>query len=631
MKHQRSSLKLICVLVLLTLLVPNWFGVSQTIPDDTDTGALLTPSGVPLGQNFDEDQDSLTSEIISDVSANSGNISVLIDKGHDNYYPYYGFINSLIYSGYNVVEYPVPFITLDVLVRYDVYIVPLITKPFTTEEVSAIYEFVMGGGNLFVIADHSSTYSNPVQALVNKFGVSLHANQVTDSTDCLDGNSTLITYSNENFSNHAIMENIALLQSYTSSSLSPGLATTLIFTDSDATPANSTVAAALENEKGGRVVVVGDGNYFDDEDGLNVGDNKQFGINIIDWLTEPRIIGTITSPTDGYTTGPASIQINATAEYPDGPGIERVEFYARWDGVWQPIGDDASAPYSVIWVTPNDIQSQKIYFRIDILGLDGLLEKYASNVVSINLIKSFENPVISENWITNRAYLNQRSLNPPTGDVMCSAASMAMVLAMEGVIPYEYPELSAKAIEMYPKVLINGTAYVGLMASVLRDEGTSSLYYGPMSNDDGWIKIKELIDNNHPLIVRTSSMTTFGHLIVAVGYQKDGDTRNIIVYDPWGEWKGVVCSELGDDCPNNYNKNYVSSTSTVGRWVYYDFDKIFGEYLIVAPNTQLRSFVNLTEELNPPDSISDEPRITGSYEGVPIIVDTFYWLPIILN
>jgi hypothetical protein len=50
------------------------------------------------------------------------------------------------------------------------------------------------------------------------------------------------------------------------------------------------IAAAL-NYGAGRIVIVGDSNYFSDENipypgtGLNVGDNKKFAVNIANWLT----------------------------------------------------------------------------------------------------------------------------------------------------------------------------------------------------------------------------------------------------------------------------------------------------------------------------------------------------------
>ncbi|MBW6474857.1 MAG: C39 family peptidase, partial [Anaerolineaceae bacterium] len=363
-------------------------------------------------------------------------------------------------------------------------------------------------------------------------------------------------------------------------------------------------------------------------------------IYVTAWQSPAKIVkfstaltGSITSPVDYYTTGPASVPINASAEYPSGPGVKQVEFYASWDGVWHPLGIDATEPYAITWVPPNSMKTQQVLLRIDVVGNDLTRTDYAGGVRIINFVQSYNNPDITENWISNRAYLNQRSLNPPVGDVMCSAASMSMILAMEGVIPNDHQSMSSKAIEMYPKVLDNGTAYIYKMVNVLKPEGTNANYIGWVNKDAGWNKIKENIDGNHPLIIRTEhgSLTTYGHFIVAVGYKELSNQRFVIAYDPYGEWKGMTCSELGLGCNGNYYKNSTDPSSFVGRWVFYDFDKIFGNYLIVAPNTRDAMALRAITITSDPDLISDEHRITDTYEGVPIGDLNNIFLPIIVR
>lgn len=342
-------------------------------------------------------------------------------------------------------------------------------------------------------------------------------------------------------------------------------------------------------------------------------------------------IGQITQPLDSYTTGPASMVIEATAEYPGGTGIEEVEFLGMWDGEWHQLGIDTTAPYSVGWPIPSNLSTQQIHLRIDVTGLDGRKTESAGGIVKLNFIQTYDEPTLTENWIGDRVYLNQRSLNPPNGDDMCSAASMAMVLAMEGVIADDYYALSSKAIEMYPQVLVDGTAYVYKMVNVLAKEGTSTQFYGSIDNNTGWNTLKQQIDDGHSVIVRTEqgTMTIDGHYFVAVGYQELQEVRTVIAYDPFGEWKGLTCSEIGGECGDNYYLNTTEPLSSIGRWVIYDFDKVFGNYLIVAHNPVAESSAVARDATTEPDPISDEPRITGTYSGVLIQIGYFEHLPII--
>jgi len=344
-------------------------------------------------------------------------------------------------------------------------------------------------------------------------------------------------------------------------------------------------------------------------------------------------IGQITQPGDGYTTGPASMLIEATAEFPGGTGIDQVEFLGMWDGEWHQLGSDTSEPYSAGWSIPGGLSTQQIHLRIDITGLNEQKTEAAGGIVKLNFIQTFDEPTLTENWISDRIFLNQRSLNPPTGDEMCSAASMAMVLAMEGVIADDYYTLSSKAIEMYPEVLIDETAYVYKMVHVLNREGTNSQFYGSIDNDAGWNQLKQQIDDDHSVIVRTKqdTMTSNGHFFVAVGYQELQEVRTVIAYDPFGKWKGLTCSELGGGCEGNYYQNSTEPSSAIGRWVIYDFDKVFGNYLIIAHNPHTGSPAMARDASTEPDPISDEPKVTGTYAGVITKTGYFEHLPIFLK
>ena len=211
----------------------------------------------------------------------------------------------------------------------------------------------------------------------------------------------------------------------------------------------------------------------------------------------------------------------ATAEYPGGPGIDQVEFYAYSNTEWRSYGDDDTEPYTVAWTPPVELTTQQVLLRIDVVGLDLEKVNYAGGVRRLNFIQSLGDPNLTENWVGNRAYLNQLSLGPDGHDI-CSAASMSMVLAMEGIIDNDYQTMADKAREMYPNVLQDDTAYVYLMERELDRQGPCNRF-GYIDNDEGWGYVKAYIDTGHSLIIRSERnvLTNVGHYIVAVGYQED--------------------------------------------------------------------------------------------------------------
>jgi hypothetical protein len=337
--------------------------------------------------------------------------------------------------------------------------------------------------------------------------------------------------------------------------------------------------------------------------------------------------GHIVSPQDNDTTGPAMLFFAAEAQDNSGTGIKHVIFNVFYGGNWHSAGIDTMAPYEVVWQTPNNLNSQQLQFAIHITDNVDNQTEFAGGIHRVNFFESRDQSNIAENWVPTRAYLNQRSL--PNGDVKCSVSSMAMVLAMNGLIASDYSTMAAKANGMYPNVLINGDAYIWKMRNVLRDEGAIADYHAD-SLDQGWARIKQEVDAGRPVIVRTvhGTVTAAGHILVAVGYREEGIDRRIIAYDPFGRW-------LGNCCQNNYNLNSTDSTSHKGRWVFYDFPRIFGNsnYLITVRNPNIEAILSagISTPSTPPDQISDEPETVGTYEGANIEVGSELFLPLILQ
>jgi len=207
------------------------------------------------------------------------------------------FIPLLIANGYEVSTITSGTLSSASLANVDVFIA-VTTYQYPAGEITALKNFVNNGGGLFLIADWGSDFSNPVQPLANAFGVHLDALTVYDTNDGLGPNppqNGWVTYQRDNFANHPITEGLSKIQSFYATSMTGG--TMIVKTDSDGTATPDTRPVVVATTHGsGRVVVVGDTNYFCDCHGFNTAqypsDNKQFALNILKWLTKGGIAST---------------------------------------------------------------------------------------------------------------------------------------------------------------------------------------------------------------------------------------------------------------------------------------------------------------------------------------------------
>jgi hypothetical protein len=367
--------------------------------------------------------------------------------------------------------------------------------------------------------------------------------------------------------------------------------------------------------------------------------------NVIHFLPVP--IGSISSPIDGSESGLTSIEIYGTASYPGGDSVKQVEFYVKWDGEWHSAGAAITTPYTGKWDPPSNLNTQTVQFRMDVVGLKGsaiVRTEAAGGVRNVTIKQSISDPNITEAWVPNRVYLNQRALQKNgDGDSMCSATSMAMVLAMEDIIGSDNITMANEAYEMYQLVTPNGRADQTEMKKELVRQGllSSVNQLFNLTDEDktkAWNLVKSNINAGHPFILdsRPGTVSKGGHFIAVVGYKEAYGVHTIIAYDPFGQWKGKTCSEVGGNCGNqsNYYLNINDDfKSHVGQWVYYDFDKFPGYEIrmITAYNPTTTNMATFDSSSNPPDVISDEPRVEGIYDGVPEISDNNIYLPIIIH
>ncbi|MEM4704631.1 MAG: hypothetical protein QXJ02_06160 [Candidatus Bathyarchaeia archaeon] len=233
---------------------------------------------------------------------------------------YFGAFKSLLISqGYSVIVSKLV-ITSDLLSGIDVLIVNLPRTQYSSKEIDAIEAFVLGGGGLFCIADHSTAWR--VDNIIARWGFSQASGYVVDQNNYVGGNKWWVYYerSRGNFATHPITNGLTRVQSAASNwflNELPKGAVSIITTDTDGTasPSGVSVYAAL-NVGTGRIVISMDSNYFGPSDhpmiGLNIDDNAALGLNTIAWLMSleegvPRILRV--SPDRGGNTGMVTVRI----------------------------------------------------------------------------------------------------------------------------------------------------------------------------------------------------------------------------------------------------------------------------------------------------------------------------------
>jgi len=301
-------------------------------------------------------------------------------------------------------------------------------------------------------------------------------------------------------------------------------------------------------------------------------------------LAPVQLDGRITSYVAGEVVRGRTLSLRADAwSNISGAAVAKVEFLARYRGEWKKVGTATSPPFAVEWSVPAGLGRHTIALALNIADSRGYLRPRAAE-----LEIAYEEPDSSARELTGieTAYLNQRALHPFKGDAMCSAASIAMMLAMNGVIAKDFEVMKAKANLVYPKVLAlhegKMTAFVWRMVVQLKDHGLSNVKYHDVSEDDAWDLLQREITAGNPVIVRanksaTRFVTEEGHYVVAVGYSEVGGRRLMKAYDPFGRWiPWTMRKDPSDLDEANYHPNNPDDTGiSVMQPVEYDFEPFF--------------------------------------------------------
>ena len=254
---------------------------------------------------------------------------VMFDEAHNNFHTstgrYKPFVDLIFSDGYHVAANRKPF-TKESLQSYKILIIANALgaeemddagadRPaFTEEECDAVRDWVNNGGALLLIADHAP-FGSAAQGLAKRFDVEMSKGFVFDVEHSVPDNPSLLIFSRENklLLDHPITrgrddaERINLIQTFTGQALKGPKGATQILTlaataNDQADPMGGPKRSVAGQAQGlafkfgkGRVVMLGEAAMLSAQVagpdnfkmGMNVPgtDDKQFGLNIMHWLS----------------------------------------------------------------------------------------------------------------------------------------------------------------------------------------------------------------------------------------------------------------------------------------------------------------------------------------------------------
>ncbi len=157
---------------------------------------------------------------------------------------------------------------------------------YTVEEIALLYEYLLGGGNLVIMAE--PFLRAPLSPLLSRMGmvmgnsIATHQNPATYE---LTGSNLILDNGNvgsSNFSDHPIFENIAEVVLYGSDFILRNTGVNLIASEEDGTPSAVPLAALYETGDG-RAIIIGDSDWLSSKD-----ENHNGVINLLErnnaWL-----------------------------------------------------------------------------------------------------------------------------------------------------------------------------------------------------------------------------------------------------------------------------------------------------------------------------------------------------------
>ncbi|HET9710723.1 MAG TPA: hypothetical protein VFP64_02540, partial [Pyrinomonadaceae bacterium] len=237
---------------------------------------------------------------------------VMFDEAHHNFHTtegrYKPFVDLVMNDGYRVIRNRVPF-TKTSLSSYKILVISNALgaeeddddgadkSAFTEEEITAVHEWVKGGGSLLLIADHAP-FGGAAAALASSFGVESSKGYTLDKENSVAGSPSHLIFSRENklLGQHSITEGrgkeerLNLVRSFTGQSFTGPKDSVAILKLSDTatdlpTPQSQTSVSAAGRAQAlalkigkGRVVVQGEAAMISAQ--VSGPENRRMGMNV---------------------------------------------------------------------------------------------------------------------------------------------------------------------------------------------------------------------------------------------------------------------------------------------------------------------------------------------------------------
>jgi len=301
-------------IVLVAVVAAAGYGIYEaTKPSPTTPTPTPTPTSVPTPTPVVTPTPTPT---LTPTPTYIGGNKILFDETHNEYWEstieqgYADLAEELRRVGFIVESLKPDSITFEKISQYNALAIAAPFTPpksLTSDEISAIKQFVSKGGGLFLAAlgwswvgyTKQSVDSDPANQIGREFGITVNNDIIYDPTNNDGGPGSPLFHK---FASHPITDGLNIIWGATPSSLRVfGSAQSIIWGDEDAYArgdvetyqkgSNPPLVAVAELGKGRVVYVASDGMfhaapYRRDRDNLRKYDNLKFAINTFKWLSD---------------------------------------------------------------------------------------------------------------------------------------------------------------------------------------------------------------------------------------------------------------------------------------------------------------------------------------------------------